>query len=112
MSDHVYRQLDLVESLRDLLNNTLDVYLSSVANRTNQIMKVLTVVSTISLPAVVISSIFGMNVKGVPFLQRELWFRRRWRTDGGIDGSVAVDAEAVRLVLARPRPCAVLQRWD
>ena len=55
--DHVFRQLDLVESMRDLLNNTLDVYLSSVANRTNQIMKVLTVVSTISLPAVVISSI-------------------------------------------------------
>ncbi len=68
ISDHVYRQLDLVESLRDLLNNTLDVYLSSVANRTNQIMKVLTVLSTIALPAVVISSIFGMNVKGVPFL--------------------------------------------
>ena len=68
VSDHIYRQLDLVESLRDLLNNTLDVYLSSVANRTNQIMKVLTVLSTIALPAVVISSIFGMNVKGVPFL--------------------------------------------
>ena len=68
ISDHIYRQLDLVESLRDLLNNTLDVYLSSVANRTNQIMKVLTVLSTIALPAVVISSIFGMNVKGVPFL--------------------------------------------
>jgi magnesium transporter len=66
--DHIFRQLDLVESMRDLLNNTLDVYLSSVANRTNQIMKVLTVLSTIALPAVVISSIFGMNVKGVPFL--------------------------------------------
>ena len=74
ISDHVYRQLDLVESLRDLLNNTLDVYLSSVANRTNQIMKVLTVLSTIALPAVVISSIFGMNVKGIPFLNSDHGF--------------------------------------
>ena len=74
ISDHIYRQLDLVESLRDLLNNTLDVYLSSVANRTNQIMKVLTVLSTIALPAVVISSIFGMNVKGIPFLNSDYGF--------------------------------------
>ena len=68
ISDHVFRQLDMVESMRDLLNNTLDVYLSSVANRTNQIMKVLTVLSTIALPAVVLSSVYGMNVKGIPFL--------------------------------------------
>ena len=53
---------------RDLLNNTLDVYLSSVANRTNQVMKVLTVLSTIALPALVITSFYGMNVKGLPFI--------------------------------------------
>lgn len=69
ISDHVFRQLDMVESMRDLLNNTLDVYLSSVANRTNQIMKVLTVLSTVALPAVVVSSVYGMNVKGIPFLE-------------------------------------------
>ena len=49
--DHSLRLLDMVETLRDLLNNTFDVYLSSVANRTNQVMKVLTVLSTIALPA-------------------------------------------------------------
>jgi len=52
--------------MRDLLNNTLDVYLSSVANRTNQVMKVLTVLSTIALPALVISGFYGMNLKGLP----------------------------------------------
>jgi magnesium transporter len=67
--DHVLRLLDSVEMLRDLLNNTLDVYLSSVANRTNQVMKVLTVLSTIALPALVLTSFFGMNVKGLPFLE-------------------------------------------
>jgi magnesium transporter len=65
--DHVLRLLDSVETLRDLLNNTLDVYLSSVANRTNQVMKVLTVLSTIALPGLVITSFYGMNVKGLPF---------------------------------------------
>jgi magnesium transporter len=64
--DHVARNLDTVEMLRDLLNGSLDVYLSSVANRTNQVMKVLTVLGTIALPALVVSGIYGMNVKGLP----------------------------------------------
>jgi magnesium transporter len=67
--DHSLRLLDMVETLRDLLNNTFDVYLSSVANRTNQVMKVLTVLSTVALPALVISGIYGMNLKGLPFLE-------------------------------------------
>lgn len=64
--DHIARNLDQVEMLRDLLSGCLDVYLSSVANRTNQVMKVLTVLSTIALPALVLSGIYGMNVKGLP----------------------------------------------
>ena len=64
--DHVARNLDTIEILRDVLNGTLDVYLSSVANRTNQVMKVLTVLGTIALPALVISGIYGMNLKGLP----------------------------------------------
>ncbi len=69
--DHLLRLADTVDTLRDLLNNTLDVYLSSVANRTNQVMKVLTVLSTIALPALVISGIYGMNLKGLPFLESD-----------------------------------------
>ena len=65
--DHVVRLLDSVETQRDLLNNTLDIYLSSVANRTNEVVKVLTVLGTIALPALAISSIYGMNLKGLPF---------------------------------------------
>jgi magnesium transporter len=56
----------MVEIMRDLLAGTLDVYLSSVANRTNQVMKVLTVLGTVALPALVISGLYGMNVKGLP----------------------------------------------
>lgn len=64
--DHVARNLDMVEIMRDLLAGTLDVYLSSVANRTNQVMKVLTVMGTVALPALVVSGLYGMNVKGLP----------------------------------------------
>src|ERR1051325_10682693 len=59
--DHVTRNLDRVEMLRDLLTGSLDVYLSSVANRTNQVMKVLTVMSTVALPAIVVSEIGRAN---------------------------------------------------
>lgn len=65
--DHVARLLDSVETQRDLLNNTLDIYLSSVANRTNEVMKVLTILGTIVLPVLAISSVYGMNLKGLPF---------------------------------------------
>jgi len=65
--DHVVRLLDSVETQRDLVNNSLDIYLSSVANRTNEVMKVLTVLGTIALPAIAISGIYGMNLKGLPF---------------------------------------------
>ncbi len=69
--DHLLRLADTIDTLRDLLNNTLEVYLSSVANRTNQVMKVLTVLSTIAIPALVISGIYGMNLKGLPFLESD-----------------------------------------
>jgi magnesium transporter len=65
--DHIVRLLDSVETQRDLLNNTLEIYLSSVANRTNEVMKVLTVLGTIAIPALAISGIYGMNLKGLPF---------------------------------------------
>ena len=65
--DHIVRLLDSVETQRDLVNNALDIYLSSVANRTNEVMKVLTVLGTIALPAIAISGIYGMNLKGLPF---------------------------------------------
>lgn len=67
--DHVTRNRDLIETQRDLLNGTMDVYLSSVANKTNQVMKVLTVLGTIALPVLVISGFYGMNTKGLPFAE-------------------------------------------
>jgi magnesium transporter len=66
--DHVARNLDMIETQRDLVNGSMDIYLSSVANRTNQVMKVLTIMGTVALPALVISGIYGMNIKGLPWV--------------------------------------------
>ncbi len=66
--DHLARNMDMSEMQRDLLSGAMDVYLSSVANRTNQVMKVLTVLGTIALPSIVISGFYGMNTKGLPWI--------------------------------------------
>jgi len=68
--DHLSRHIETVEMSRDLLSGALDIYLSSVANRTNQTMKVLTILSTIALPSVATSSIFGMNFEFMPWIHR------------------------------------------
>ena len=61
--DHLVRALDFIESYRDLLAGALDIYLSALANRTNDVMKVLTVYGTISLPLLAITGFYGMNIK-------------------------------------------------
>jgi len=59
--DHTVQLMDLVESYRDVLSSLMDLYLSSVGIRTNQIMKVLTVISSIFIPLTFIVGIYGMN---------------------------------------------------
>jgi magnesium transporter len=65
--DHVMRNMDAIEIQRDLLTGTMELYLSAVANRTNQVMKVLTVFGTIATPALVITGMYGMNLTNLPF---------------------------------------------
>lgn len=64
--EHTLRLFDLLETYRDLISSSLDAYLSIVSNRMNEIMKILTIVSTIMLPLTLISGIFGMNFAGIP----------------------------------------------
>jgi magnesium transporter len=60
--DHVIRTTEFIETYRDLLSGALDIYLSAVANRTNEVMKVLTIWGTVALPLVIITGFFGMNL--------------------------------------------------
>lgn len=62
--DHVVRLYDLNESLRDLVGGALDTYLSVTSNKINEIMKVLTVVTTLFMPVSFLAGFFGMNFFG------------------------------------------------
>ena len=62
--DHLVRVHDIVESLRDLISGALDTYLSVVSNRTNDIMKALTIVNVMFLPLTFLVGFFGMNFFG------------------------------------------------
>ncbi|NLT23391.1 MAG: magnesium/cobalt transporter CorA [Syntrophorhabdus sp.] len=64
--DHTIHAIDTIESLRDMLSGMLDIYLSSVSNRLNQVMKVLTIISTIFIPLTFIAGVYGMNFKNIP----------------------------------------------
>jgi len=67
--DHTIQLVDALETYRDILSGMLDIYLSSVSNRMNQIMKVLTVISTIFIPLTFIVGVYGMNFKNMPELE-------------------------------------------
>ena len=69
--DHVVQVVDTIETLREMAASMLDVYLSSVSNRLNAVMRVLTVITTIFMPLSFIASIYGMNFEYMPELRWE-----------------------------------------
>jgi magnesium transporter len=66
--DHAIHIIDSIETYREMLSSMLDIYLSSVSNRMNQVMKVLTVIATIFMPLTFLAGIYGMNFKFMPEL--------------------------------------------
>jgi magnesium transporter len=79
--DHVVRAMDLVETYRDLLSGGLDIYLTQMANRTNDIVKALTILATIMLPLTVITGFFGMNFENLFLLKNP---NGAWYATGGM----------------------------
>lgn len=69
--DHAVQAIDTLETYRDILSGILDIYLSSISNRMNQIMKVLTIISTVFIPLTFIAGLYGMNFKYMPELEWE-----------------------------------------
>ena len=66
--DHTIQVVDAIETLRDMVSGMLDVYLSVVSNRMNEVMRVLTVIATIFIPLTFLAGIWGMNFKHMPEL--------------------------------------------
>ncbi len=93
--DHTVQVIDMVETSRDILASLHDTYLSALSNRMNEVMKTLTIISTIFIPLTFIAGVYGMNFKVMPELEWPygyhavlvvmliiavvlvLWFRRR-----------------------------------
>ena len=67
--DHTIQVIDTVETYRDMLSGMLDMYLSSLSNRMNEVMKVLTIIATIFIPLTFIAGVYGMNFKFMPELE-------------------------------------------
>jgi magnesium transporter len=84
--DNVLRLADALEQQRDLLTNVKDTYLSVVAQRTNEIMRVLTVFSAIVLPLSLVAGVYGMNFRHMPELES------RWGYPGVLLGMAALAA--------------------
>ena len=66
--DHTIQVIDQVETFRDILSGMLDIYLSSSSIRLNEVMKVLTIISTIFIPLTFLAGVYGMNFKNLPEL--------------------------------------------
>jgi magnesium transporter len=72
--DHLVRLTESVEAGRDLLGNALDAYLTTISNRTNEIMKRLTIMSAIFLPLTFVTGFFGQNFEHLPFKSDALMY--------------------------------------
>ena len=76
--DHTVQIIDNVESERDVISGLLDIYLSSLSNRMNEIMKVLTIIGTIFIPLTFIVGVYGMNFKYMPELDMKIAYPILW----------------------------------
>jgi len=78
MYDHTIQVIDTVESFRDMVSGMMDIYLSSISNRMNAVMKVLTIIATIFIPLTFVAGIYGMNFKYMPELEWKLGYLAVW----------------------------------
>ncbi len=72
--DHTIQVIDTIETFRDMLSGMIDLYLSSISNRMNEIMKILTIIGTIFIPLTFITGLYGMNFRFMPELEWELGY--------------------------------------
>jgi magnesium transporter len=76
--DHTIQVIDTVESYRDMLASMVDIYMSSISNRMNSVMKVLTIISTIFIPLTFVAGVYGMNFDFMPELRWKYGYPAVW----------------------------------
>ena len=82
--DHTIQTIDTIETYRDMVSGMLDIYLSSISNRLNAVMKVLTIIATIFMPLTFLAGIYGMNFKYMPELEWKWGYPMVWLVVIGI----------------------------
>jgi len=78
LSDNIHQLTDTIENYRELLSGLLDLYLTMIGNRTNEIMKVLTIIATIFIPLTFVVGIYGMNFVYMPEIQTKWGYPLVW----------------------------------
>ena len=76
--DHTIQVIDAVETVRDILSEMVDIYLSSISNKMNSVMKVLTIIATIFMPLTFIVGVYGTNFKYFPELEWKYGYFMMW----------------------------------
>jgi magnesium transporter len=76
--DHTIRIIETAETYRDITSGIMDVYLSSVSNKMNEVMKTLTIIATIFIPLTFIAGVYGMNFEHMPELDWEWGYLAAW----------------------------------
>jgi magnesium transporter len=88
--DHTIQTIDTIETYRDMVSGMLDIYLSSVSNRLNSVMKVLTIIATIFMPLTFLAGVYGMNFKYMPELEWRWGYPVTWLIMAGIGISMLI----------------------
>jgi magnesium transporter len=88
VNDHAVHAGESIETYREMLNTLMEIHLTGLSNKLNNVMKTLTVISTIFIPLTFIAGLYGMNVAGIPFSHEENSFI--WITAGMIVLAIAM----------------------
>ncbi len=86
--DHLLRVADLADSMRDLASSTMETHLTLVNNRMNEVMKVLTIISTIFIPLSFLAGVYGMNFAFMPELNQPWTYPALWMIFLAIGGGM------------------------
>jgi len=76
--DHTIQIIDTIESFRDMVSGMLDIYLSSLSNKMNAVMKVLTIIATLFIPLTFVAGVYGMNFEYMPELKLKWGYGAVW----------------------------------
>jgi len=86
--DHTIQAMDTIEIFRDMTSGMLDLYLSSISNKMNEVMKVLTVIATLFIPTTFIVGVYGMNFEYMPELKWRYGYLLTWMVIIGVTSAM------------------------